>query len=286
MESREPKISVLINTLNEEKNLPYALRSVVPWADEIVVVDMYSEDRTVEIARSYGAKVFFYNRVDFVEPARAYAVEQSTGDWMLILDADELVPLPLARRLKNIALEDKADVVIIPWLNYLIGAPLMASGWGPNQDKHARFFKRGMLETSSTIHSPFTPKPQARVLELAYSPAEAVVHFNYVDIKQFIDKLNRYTSIEAKQALERSETVSPVRAILEVMLEFINRYLRRGGYKDGWRGFYLAGLMAMYRWAVFAKLTELRVVGDRSKVENLYRSEAERILAQYTEGAK
>ncbi|WP_276957943.1 glycosyltransferase family 2 protein [Allomeiothermus silvanus] len=281
-----PKISVLINTLNEEKNLPYALRSVKPWAGEIVVVDMYSEDRTVEIARDYGAKVFFYDRMGFVEPARAYAIEQATGDWMLILDADELVPPPLAHRLRSIALEDKADVVLIPRLNYLLGAPLVASGWGANQDKHARFFKRGMLETSSRIHAFLTPKPQARALELAYRPGEAVIHFNYVDVEQFIEKLNRYTNIEAKQALERSKAASPAGVILKVILEFLNRYLRRGGYKDGWRGFYLAGLMAMYRWATFAKLAELKAVGERGQVENLYRLEAERILAQYTNGAE
>ncbi|PYU89881.1 MAG: glycosyltransferase family 2 protein, partial [Acidobacteria bacterium] len=114
-----PRISVVVNTLNEEKNLPYALRSVRSWVDEIVVVDMHSQDRTVEIAREYGAKVYSHEPMGFVEPARAFAVAQAGGDWILILDADEVVPLLLSRRLREIARRDEADVVTLPRLNYL-----------------------------------------------------------------------------------------------------------------------------------------------------------------------
>lgn len=277
----KPAVTVVFNTLNEEENLPYALRSVRSWAEEIIVVDMQSDDRTAEIARRYGAKVLSYAREGFVEPARAYAVAQATGDWILILDADELVPEPLSRRLLEIAANDEADVVVIPWSNYLLGAQLMHTGWGPKQDKHARFFKRGMLRASSTIHDPLSPATRARILNLRYEPGLAVVHFNYVDVCQFLEKLNRYTTIEAQQALERGEQASAGRALYGIPREFLNLYLRKRGYRDGWRGFYLSGLMAAYRWTTYAKLRELESTGGRKAILESYKHEAERIIAGY-----
>ncbi|MGH9356058.1 MAG: glycosyltransferase family 2 protein, partial [Terriglobia bacterium] len=129
------RISVVINTFNEEKNLPYALRSVQTWADEIIVVDMHSEDRTVEIARQFGAKVYFHERMGFVEPARAFAIGQASGDWIMVLDADEIVPEPLSRKLIEIAHGDEGvDAARLPWVNYLLGAAIRHTGWGPSQD--------------------------------------------------------------------------------------------------------------------------------------------------------
>lgn len=276
-----PKISVVINTLNEEKNLPYALRSVQMWADEIVVVDMHSEDRTIEIAKSYGAKTFLHERTGFVEPARAYAIAQAQSEWVLILDADEMIPKALSLKILEIAKLEQADTVIIPRLNYMLGAPLYHSGWGPKQDSHARFFRKGMLSTHARIHGALKPSAQARVVELPIKPGEAIVHFNYIDLEQFLSKLNRYTTIEAQQARERGEGASQVKALLLAVLEFFNRYIRKRGYKDGWRGFFLSGLMATYRWATYAKLTELCEVGNNTHIEQIYREEAEKWLKGY-----
>ena len=93
------EISVVINTLNEEKNLAYTLRSVQSWASEIIVVDMHSTDKTVEIAKTHGAKVFYHEPTGFVEPAQEFAVAQASHAWILLLDADEVVPKPLSERL-------------------------------------------------------------------------------------------------------------------------------------------------------------------------------------------
>jgi len=284
MEQHKVRISVVIITLNEEKNLPYALRSVRPWADEIIVVDMHSEDRTVEIAREFGAKVFLHERVGFVEPARAYAVTYATAEWILMLDGDEVLPALLSRYLKRIADDDRADIVMIPRLNYLLGAPLLHSGWGPEQDKHFRFFKRGMIEIPSKIHGNMNPVPGARVLQLAYQPGMAVVHFTYVDAWQFLERLNRYTAIEAQQASERGERASAWRALYWAIREFLSRYVLKQGYRDGWRGFYLSGLMAMYRWVTYAKLQELKSTGGRKATLDSYKHEAEQVIAGYGAG--
>jgi glycosyltransferase involved in cell wall biosynthesis len=280
-EPGRPRISAVLNTLNEESRLPYALRSVQDWVDEIVVVDMHSDDHTREIAQSFKAQVFLHERLKYVEPARAFALSHSIGDWILILDADELVPQPLSRRLQAIAISDEADAVNIPWRNYLLGSALGHTGWGPDQDKHVRFFRRGAVEARAGIHDGLHVVPGSRVLHLPAAEENAIVHFNYLDVTQFIDKLNRYTSAEAESALAMGDRGSPARAVRRGAREFMDRYLRRGGLRDGWRGFYLSALMAMYRLVTVAKMDELHRNGPRAAVEASYRDEAERWLAAY-----
>lgn len=280
-----PRISVVINTLNEEQNLSYVLRSVRSWVDEIVIVDMHSDDRTVEIAESFGARVYSHERMGFADPARAFAISQCTGDWILILDADELVPAPTSRTLQNLARGGDYDVIKIPWLNYISGSPLMHTGWGPSQEKHYRFFRKGFLEATAEVHRFLQPSPTARVLELPYRPEHVIVHFNCRDVTEFIDKLNRYTTIEATQALARGARTSPARALLQAMKTFLGRYIYPTGYRDGWRGWYFSLFMAFYRLMIHAKMEELRRIGTGEAIDAHYREEAERLLAVYTSEA-
>lgn len=276
-----PTTSVVVNTLNEEANLPYALGSVRSWVDDIVVVDMESDDRTAEIARSFGARVFSHERLGFADPARQFAISQALGDWILILDADEMVPRRLAERLMAIAKEDVVDVVVIPWRNFVFGEPLKAGGWGPHQAAYPRFFRRGAVSTNGRVHDFLNPSSDARLLTLKHSSGLAMVHFNYSDVTQFLEKLNRYTSIEAEQAFARGAHPYPLNSIIRALLGFLKRYFGRGGFRDGWRGLYLALLMTSYRWAVAAKLRELQETGGRGPVIASYRAEAERLLSEY-----
>lgn len=275
------KISAVINTLNEEANLPYALRSLTPWVDEIVVVDMFSDDRTVEIAREHGARVVMHERTFAVDGGRAAALGQATGDWVILLDADEVVPPALARRLVAVAREGATDIVEIPFLNYLLGAPLMGTGWGPNDHGMARFFRRGSMIPSDRIHAYIRPAEGARVLRLPFRPEESVHHFNYLDSSHFLEKLNRYTGVEASERFATGRRTTPGWALLMATREFLVRYVRRRGYRDGWRGFYLSLFMAFYRIASFAKTTELKHRVDRDGVRASYRETAERLLAEY-----
>lgn len=282
MSERRPTVAAVLNTLDEERRIAYALRSVRPWVDEIVVVDMESTDRTAEIARSFGARVVAHPRVGFVEPARAFACAQTSADWIVVLDADELVPPALARRLLAIARADEADAVRVPRVNHLLGAPLLHSGWNPERDRHLRFFKRGAVDLPERIHQHIAPRPGARQLDLADRPGEALVHLSHVDAAAFLDKLNRYTTIEAEQALARGERPpTALGALKSAAREWAARYLRHGGWRDGWRGFYLSLFMAGYRLAIAAKQTERAEVGTRDDVERGYARVAEEILASY-----
>jgi (heptosyl)LPS beta-1,4-glucosyltransferase len=274
-------ISAVINTMNEEENLPLALRSVCPWVDEVVVVDMYSRDRTVELAREFGARVILHPGPGFLYPPRAYAIEQATCDWILFLDADELVPVALSKELRTIAETDDSDVVLLPRTNYLLGSPMHFTGWGARQDLQVRFFRKGFVEASSQAHHDFTPLRHARTKALPFRGENALVHFNYIDVSQFIDKLNRYTSIEALQMSQSPGSLGIARSLGVAIREFLVRYVKNRGFLDGWRGLYLSLCMAFYRIVIGAKCRELQIVGSREDVKALYRREAECVLEGY-----
>jgi glycosyltransferase involved in cell wall biosynthesis len=270
------RISVVVNTLNEESRLAWALGSVRPWADEIIVVDMQSEDRTAEIATAMGAQVFQYPRTGYVEPARAFAVSKATGDWILLLDADEMVPKSTSAALLGIAERGEADVVVVPFRCFFFGREMKGGGWSIVQDHHERFFRPGQMSFTATIHGHNRPVPGARIVQLPPEPQYAFVHFNYVDINQFIDKLNRYTTIEAT-----SESKGNLYWGIAISIkEFLRRYLKLRGYRDGWQGLYLAAGMAFYRLVSVAKRVE-GAAGSRGKVEDGYRRVAEEVLSGY-----
>ena len=274
-----PQISAVVNTRNAERYLEYALRSLVPWTDEVVVADMASEDRTVEIANSHGARVVEVPQARFVEPARAAAVSHARNEWVVVLDADEIIPKRLSEELLETARTARADVVYIPRQNYIMGAPLRSTGWGPDQDRQPRFFRKGLLEFSDEIHSLPRPAPTARVEKLKFSRGLAIVHFNYVDVADFIDRMNRYTTVEAEQSLVRRG--SRRRTGPGAMSTFVRRYLKGRGYRDGWRGLYLSLFMAFYRLLTNAKVRERQESGDGAAVVESYRREAESLLQEY-----
>lgn len=274
-------ISVVVNTLDAARVLAFALRSVASWAAEIVVVDMASTDDTVAIARAHGARVVTHPRADCVEAARAFAVAAAREPWVLVLDADEVVPLALSRRLRAIAAGDDADAVRIPRVNHLLGAPLLHTGWGPERDRHLRFFKPAAVEIPTRIHAPIVPRPGARVVDLEVVPGASLVHFNYTDVDDFVARLARYTSVEADQAYARGERDGVLRGLAGAVREWAVRWLRHGGWRDGWRGAHLALLMAVYRVVVAAKLTSRRTIGSGDDVRRGYDREAERLLAAY-----
>jgi glycosyltransferase involved in cell wall biosynthesis len=276
----KPLISAIIHTLNEESNIGNALDSVMGWADECIVIDMHSEDRTVEIAEAKGARVFLHERCGSADPARMFAENQAVGEWIFILDADEIAPLELTTELLRISDNDIADICLIPRLNYFAGAPLLASGWGPAQDLQIRFYRKGWIILSPLIHTKAKFQPGSRVLNLQDRPGWAIVHFNYLNAEHFLNKLNRYTTIEAFQGRENGQKVSSYDLIVRPLLEFINRYVRRGGFRDGWAGFYYCFMMLVYRMTQAMKLHELKSVGDASSIQSKYQHIAEQLNAQ------
>lgn len=246
------KISVVINTLNEEKNIRRVIDSV-KWADEIIVCDMYSDDETVKIAKEMGAKVVFYKRVGYVEPARNFAISKASGDWILILDADEEIADKLADRLRKIAKNSlEINYIEIPRKNIIFGKWIKYSGWWP--DFQIRFFKKGKVLWNDQIH--IKPKTEGEGLKLELEEKWAIIHHNYQTIGQFVERMNRYTQIEEEQLRKSGYQFSWQDLFEKPMSEFLSRFFAREGYKDGLHGLSLSLLQAFSFLVLYLKLWE------------------------------
>lgn len=274
-------ISVVINTLNEERNLSNALASVVNWAAEIIVVDMYSDDRTCEIAREYGARVFMHDRIRDFDQARQFAVDRANSEWVLILDADEMVVPELSASLIQCAVQNEADILLIPRLNYDLCMPMMHTGSGPDQDLQMRFFRQGALEIGSKIHAFLQPKPTSRVKKLQFKDGGYIAHFGFLDTTQFLEKMVRYTGIEAAQAFEQGQRTSSMKMLIKALKAFLSRYFLYGGYRDGWRGLNMSLYLCCYRIMTHAKLRQLQEVGDIELVKRNNQMVADSIIKSY-----
>lgn len=244
------KISVVINTLNEEKNLPRALASVKQFADEIVVVDMKSDDKTVAIAKKAGAKVFEYKRAGYVEPARNFAIGKTTGKWILILDADEQLPRSLVKKLKEIAKNPSANYYRLPRKNLIFGKWVKHSRWWP--DYNIRFFQKDFVSWSEIIHS--VPMTQGKGLDLPAREDLAIIHNHYESIEQYIERLNRYTTLHAKGLISEGYIFSWKDIVAKPTSEFLSRYFAGEGYKDGLHGLALALLQAFSELTLYLKV--------------------------------
>lgn len=247
------RVSVAINTYNEEKNIANAIESV-PFADEIIIVDMYSSDRTVEIAKRYSnVKVFNFEPCGYADPARQYAIEQVSNDWVMVLDADELVTPVLWNELKSVVENDLADVVQIPRVNYMFGEKIICGGWA--KDTVLRFFKKSsIIGYSARVHSDFYQFPTDVRKIFLDIPEAYILHFNYLGIEHFIEKMNKYTTIEAAEMFKGQRGIPKAKHIIKDCLWFIPRFMwKSGGRKNGWTGLALAVLMLTYKISTFAK---------------------------------
>lgn len=272
-----PTISAVINTRNEERNIRFCLESV-RWCDEIIVVDMESEDGTLPIAREYTDKIYTHRKVLAFDIARKYAVEKAEGDWVLLIDADELVPKALSDKLQGIARDDLADIVYIPFKTHIMGAWIQHTGWWP--DYHPRFFKKGSIDFVETVHAFMNVSNSARKIHLPEREEYAIEHFAYLDSAHFVTKLNRYTTMEAQHLHDSRRRFSLYRMFAQSGKEFISRYVVCRGYKDGYRGFFLSLMMAFYRALSHIKLWELARIKDGSKESDYVKAKKE-IVGQY-----
>jgi len=245
-------ISVVVNTLNEEKNLKRCLESVRELADEIVVCDDGSIDKTIEIAKKFGAKIYQHKSAGFVEAARNFVIEKAIGDWILIVDADEEIPKTLISKLRQIAGEKKIDFVRIPRKNIIFGKWMKHSGWWP--DYNIRFFKKGKVTWRGKIHE--DPKTEGKGFELPPREDLAIIHYNYNSISQYLNRLAGYTEIEAQDLVKEGYKFDWRDLISKPMGEFLSRFFAREGYKDGLHGLVLAVLQSFSFFVAYLKVWE------------------------------
>jgi glycosyltransferase involved in cell wall biosynthesis len=249
----------MILARNEEFNIRFCLETL-RWCDEIVVVDMDSDDKTAEIAAQFTSNIFFHEKVLAFDIAKKFGVEKTTGDWILLIDADEMVPRSLAGRLRSIAEENTVDIVEIPFKHYILGDWVQHTGWG--YTPLPRFFRKNAVHFTEVLHGYMHKAKDAKVMRLEPREDNCIYHFNYIDSSHFIDKMNRYTTVEAGHLYANKSPFSRKRLILSALNEFYGRYISQKGYKEGLRGFSLSVMMAFYRALTYIKLWEMYQFAD------------------------
>lgn len=266
------KISVVINTLNEEQVIERAIKSI-KWADEIIICDMSSEDKTVEIARKLGAKVFTHKRLEYVEPARNFAISKASGEWILILDPDEEVTAELKEKLISVATTlEGIDYVRVPRKNIIFGHWMKASMWWP--DLNIRFFKKGKIKWTDKIHRP--PVTFGKGLDLDHDEKLAIVHYHYQSVSQFLERMLRYTKIQADEIEKEGYKFNWIDLIRKPVSEFLGRFFANKGFTDGLHGLVLSLLQAFYFFIVYIRLWEK----ENFKEENIKFEEIKEVSKQ------
>ena len=244
------KLSVVIIARNEEANLPRCLNSV-KWADEILIGDCGSTDRTVEIAQSYGARIVTYEWTGF-GPAKQTVSEQAEGEWVLSLDADEEVTDKLAEEIKAAVSSDRGVAgYSIRRRTLFLGRWMYHGGWYP--DWVTRLYRRecGRISGNAVHEGIAVDGPIARF-------NNDLLHYSYPTLEIYLQKLNRYTALAAQEALDRGQHASGWKIVANPCAKFIKQYVLRAGFLDGIEGFVLAVLSAGYVMIKYTKLWHLQ----------------------------
>ncbi|MBU4129057.1 glycosyltransferase family 2 protein [bacterium] len=238
------KLSVIIITKNEEENIRDCLKSV-KWADEIVIVDSFSHDRTVEIAKEYTDKILQQEWMGYGRQ-KNLALEKATGEWVLNIDADERVTQELAREIKEAIQEKQYDGYYIPNKAYFLGKWMRHSGWYP--DYHLRLFKKGKGRFNERmVHEAVQAEGKKDYLK------GAIEHFTARSIGEYLRRLDKYARLTIK---EREGRAGWYRIFFHPPFTFFKMYIIKRGFLDGIHGLILALCHSYYTFSKYARLWE------------------------------
>lgn len=245
---RAPRLSVTLVTLNEEERLRRCLESVA-WAQDIVVVDAESQDKTVQIAREFTDRVLVRPWPGFAAQ-KNFALEQARGDWVLALDADEEVSDELRAEIAvTIDTADACDGYALPRRNLFLGQWIRHGGLYP--DWQLRLFRRGRgrfvhRDVHESVHL------EGRVGRLAGH----LVHRSYTGVADFFERAHRYSTLAADEQVRAGGRARARELVLRPAGRFVSMYLLQRGFLDGRKGLLLATLYAYYVFMRTAKAWE------------------------------
>lgn len=251
------KVSAVVIVYNEEKNIHRCLESV-SWTDEIVVVDSYSQDRTKEIASLFTDKIFDVKWEGFGKK-KEFAREKASYDWVLSIDADEVVSDKLKKEIKEIIEENEAlNGYYIPRLSNFLGKWIRHSGWYP--DYVLRLFKRNRARfDQSLVHEKLILDGNAGFLE------KPLLHYTDPDIAHYLAKMNKYTTLGAEKLLQMGESATLFDLTIRPVAVFTKMFILKRGFLDGRHGFLLACFSSFHVFAKYAKLWHLRKADQYSE---------------------
>lgn len=246
------KLSVVIITFNEEKNIGRCLESVKSIADEIVVVDSLSTDKTKELCTSYGVTFIEQKFLGYIEQ-KNFAFSKATHDHVLSLDADEALSDTLKLSIQRVKESWICDGYNFNRLTNYCGQWIYHSGWYP--DSKLRLVKKSAAHwVGNNPHDVLVLKKSSNTEHLEGD----LLHYSYYSHSQIIDQTNKFTIIEAKALYDKGKRVSIAKLVTRPPYEFIKNYILRQGFKDGLYGFIICFISGIYVFLKYAHMIELQ----------------------------
>ncbi|HJW15112.1 MAG TPA: glycosyltransferase family 2 protein [Thermoanaerobaculia bacterium] len=245
------KLTAIVTTLNEESNIAECL-AALSFADEILVVDSFSTDRTVEIAGSVPKARVLQHEYAGNGPQCNWAMDQAANPWVLIVDADERVTPRLAREIEDLLEEGpSADHYFLRRDNVFVDRVIRHSGWG--QDRLVRLVKRGRARyPEQLVHADMHPDGPTPTL------SAPLLHYTFRSLSQYLEKLHRYAEWGAKDLARQGRGAGLVEVALRPAWRFFRMFVLEAGFLDGLHGFVVCALQAYGVFLKWARLWELR----------------------------
>jgi glycosyltransferase involved in cell wall biosynthesis len=245
-----PTVSAIVVCFNEEKNIGRCLESLA-WCEEIVVIDSFSTDRTVEICRQFTDRVLQRTWAGYRDQ-KAFAHSQATKDWVILVDSDEQVPAALQKEIREALQKDDGAYAgyAIPRLVFYLKRWWRRGGWYPDYD--VRLFRRDRASWGGQDpHEKILVDGRVRRLK------NPLHHFTYRDIADHVERINRFTSISARELQRGGRPAYVLDALFRPAARFFSSYVLKRGFMEGFAGFYVAVTAAVYVFLKYAKLWEL-----------------------------
>jgi len=257
--SDKPTLSIAIITFNEEKNIRECIDSVIDIADEIVIYDSFSSDKTEEICISYDKVEFVKHPFDGHVNQKNRALEACSSDWILSIDADERVTPELRESiLKFLSSNPGAIAAKFPRLTYHMRDYIRHSGWYPNA--RYRLVKKAYAKWGGE-----NPHDVIEIDGKGVLLTGDLIHYSFVDLSDQVNTINKFSSIKAFTRFEKGKRFSLLRMFFKPVSKFVELYLIKRGLLDGMRGFIIAVSSAYSAFLVEAKIYEL----DKTGLEKL-----------------
>jgi glycosyltransferase involved in cell wall biosynthesis len=239
------KITATIITQDEERNIARAIESL-RCADEILIVDSGSTDRTVELAEKLGARIIEANWRGY-SAQKNWAAEQASNEWILSLDADEALSEGLEAEIWNLKKTGpKYDAYTMPRLARYLGRWILHSGWYP--DRKVRLYRRDKANfVGGFVHESVTVTGRVGALE------NNILHFTCESLSEHMKTLDRYTTLAAQELAARKVPVPLTKLIVDPAWTFVKTYLIQRGFLDGFEGLTIAHMAAFYTFLKYSK---------------------------------
>ena len=245
------KISVVVITLNEERNLARCLDSVKNIADEIIVADSHSTDNTPAIAAKYNARLIQHPFTGYASQ-KNYASGQASNDWILSLDADEVVTPELEKSILGVKQLPQHNVYQMPRLTNYCGKWIRHCGWYP--DKQTRLYNRTKGEwANKQVHEYWKPHDDQ---EYVGSLRGDLLHYSFATMSEHLKKIEKYTELAAREAVSKGRDAGFVKIRISPQWHFITEYFFKLGFLDGFYGYVIC---RMSSYATFVKYTKIRM---------------------------